>query len=91
MVMVGSSGECGELDTTCTATAWRSADRGGTWAIAPLAYAAPTSVTRAWMAVAAAQRAHDMSRAGTVDDFKNRARELRIICDTCHALYSENQ
>jgi len=43
------------------------------------------------LAVAAEQSAHDMSRAGTVDDFKNRARELRIICDTCHALYSENQ
>jgi len=42
-------------------------------------------------AAAAAQTAHDMSRAAKIDDFKSRARELRIICDTCHALYSENQ
>jgi cytochrome c556 len=42
-------------------------------------------------AEAAAQAAHDMSRAAKIDDFKSRARELRIICDTCHALYSENQ
>jgi cytochrome c556 len=40
---------------------------------------------------AAAQTAHDMSRADNIDDFKTRARELRIICDTCHALYSETQ
>jgi cytochrome c556 len=40
---------------------------------------------------AAAQTAHAMSRAVNIDDFKTRARELRIICDTCHALYSENQ
>jgi cytochrome c556 len=43
------------------------------------------------LAVAAAQSAHDMSRAGTLDEFKSHTRELRIICDTCHALYSENQ
>jgi cytochrome c556 len=46
------------------------------------------------LAVAAAQSARDMShmsRAGTVDDFKSRARELRMVCDSCHALYSENQ
>jgi cytochrome c556 len=42
-------------------------------------------------AAAAAQTAHDMSRADKIDDFKTRARELRIICDTCHALYSEAQ
>jgi cytochrome c556 len=40
---------------------------------------------------AAAQTAHDMSRADNIDDFKARARELRISCDTCHALYSETQ
>jgi len=40
---------------------------------------------------AAAQTAHDLSRADNIDDFKTRARELRIICDTCHALYSETQ
>jgi cytochrome c556 len=40
---------------------------------------------------AAAQTAHDMSRADNIDDFKTRARELRIVCDTCHALYSETQ
>jgi cytochrome c556 len=40
---------------------------------------------------AAARTAHDMSRADNIDDFKTRARELRIICDTCHALYSETQ
>jgi cytochrome c556 len=42
------------------------------------------------LAAAAAQSAHDMSRAADVDAFKSRARELRITCDTCHALYSEN-
>jgi cytochrome c556 len=43
------------------------------------------------LAAAAARSAHDMSRADKIDDFKTHARELRIICDTCHALYSENQ
>jgi cytochrome c556 len=43
------------------------------------------------MAEESAQIAHEMSRAGSVDEFKSRARELRIICDTCHALYAENQ
>lgn len=42
-------------------------------------------------AAAASQAAHDMSRADKIDDLKTRARELRIICDTCHALYSETQ
>jgi cytochrome c556 len=42
-------------------------------------------------AAAASMAAHDMSRADKIDDFKTHARELRIICDTCHALYSENQ
>jgi cytochrome c556 len=40
---------------------------------------------------AAAKTAHDLSRADTIDDVKTRARELRIICDTCHALYGELQ
>jgi cytochrome c556 len=43
------------------------------------------------LSAASAQIAHDMSRAANVEDFKSRARELRIICDECHALYSENQ
>ena len=43
------------------------------------------------LATAAAESAHDMSRAATIEDFKSHARELRITCDTCHALYSENQ
>jgi cytochrome c556 len=43
------------------------------------------------MAAAASSTAHAMGRADKIDDFKDRARELRIECDTCHALYSENQ
>jgi cytochrome c556 len=43
------------------------------------------------LSAASAQSAHDMSRATNVEEFKSRARELRIICDECHALYSENQ
>jgi cytochrome c556 len=58
-------------------------------------YASPELWTRFsdfyQQAAAAAKTAHDMSRADKVDDFKTRARELRIICDTCHALYSEMQ
>ena len=42
-------------------------------------------------AAGASKTAYDMSRADKIDDFKTHARELRIICDTCHALYSENQ
>ena len=42
------------------------------------------------LAAASAQSAHDMSRAASIDEFKTHARELRITCDTCHALYSEN-
>ena len=42
------------------------------------------------MAAAAARSAHDMSRVTRIDDFRTHARELRIVCDTCHALYSEN-
>jgi cytochrome c556 len=41
-------------------------------------------------AAAASKAARDMSRAATVEDVKTRARELRIICDTCHALYLED-
>ena len=43
------------------------------------------------LAAESARTAHDMSRAANFDEFKSRTRELRIICDTCHALYSENQ
>jgi cytochrome c556 len=42
-------------------------------------------------AAAASSTAHAMARADQIDDFKTRARELRIDCDTCHALYSEDQ
>jgi cytochrome c556 len=42
-------------------------------------------------ATAASRTAFDLSRADTVDDVKTRARELRIACDTCHALYLEDQ
>jgi cytochrome c556 len=41
-------------------------------------------------AAAAAKAARDLSRADTVEDVKTRAREVRIICDTCHALYLED-
>ena len=37
----------------------------------------------------AAKIAHAMGRAGTAEDVKSRARELRIVCDSCHALYLE--
>jgi cytochrome c556 len=40
---------------------------------------------------AAAKIAHDLSRADKIDDVKTGARELRIVCDTCHGLYSELQ
>jgi cytochrome c556 len=43
------------------------------------------------LAAASAQIAHEMSRATNVDEFKSRARELRIVCDECHSLYAENQ
>ena len=36
-----------------------------------------------------AKIAHEMGRAGTPEDVKSRARELRIVCDSCHALYLE--
>jgi cytochrome c556 len=37
----------------------------------------------------AAKIAHAMGRAGAAEDVKSRARELRIVCDSCHALYLE--
>jgi cytochrome c556 len=40
-------------------------------------------------AAEAAKIAHAMGRAGTAEDVKSRARELRIVCDSCHALYLE--
>lgn len=42
-------------------------------------------------AAAAAKTAFDLSRADKIDDVKTRSRELRIACDTCHALYLEDQ
>jgi cytochrome c556 len=42
-------------------------------------------------AAAASRTAFDLSRADKIDDVKTRARELRIACDTCHALYLEDQ
>jgi cytochrome c556 len=42
-------------------------------------------------AATAAKAAVELSRAGKIDDAKTRARELRIACDTCHALYLEDQ
>lgn len=68
----------------------------------PNAEAAPETVTLAspdlWtnfpdfyrQAAAAAKSAFELSRADTIDDVKSRARELRIVCDTCHALYLED-
>jgi cytochrome c556 len=41
-------------------------------------------------ATAAAQTAHDLSRAQEIEDVKTRARELRIACDSCHGLYLED-
>jgi cytochrome c556 len=42
-------------------------------------------------AQAAAKSADALAHATTADDVKSRARELRIACDTCHALYLEDQ
>jgi cytochrome c556 len=42
-------------------------------------------------AAGAARSAFDLSRAERAEDVKARARELRIACDTCHALYLEDQ
>jgi len=41
-------------------------------------------------AAAASRSAHAMSRADGIDDVKMHARELRIACDSCHALYLED-
>jgi cytochrome c556 len=41
-------------------------------------------------AAAASKSAYELGRADTVEEVKSRARELRIICDTCHALYMED-
>ena len=43
------------------------------------------------LAAGAARSAFDLSRAERAEDVKARARELRIACDTCHALYLEDQ
>jgi cytochrome c556 len=42
-------------------------------------------------ATAAAKTAFELSRADKIDDVKTSARELRIACDACHALYLEDQ
>jgi cytochrome c556 len=42
-------------------------------------------------AAATSKTAFELSRADTIDDAKTRARELRIACDACHALYLEDQ
>jgi cytochrome c556 len=42
-------------------------------------------------AAAASKTALELSHADKVDDAKSRARELRIACDACHALYLEDQ
>jgi cytochrome c556 len=42
-------------------------------------------------AAKAANTALQMSRTDDVDEFKTRARELRIVCDACHGMYSELQ
>jgi cytochrome c556 len=41
-------------------------------------------------AEAAAKTAFELSRADKIDEAKTRARELRIACDACHALYLED-
>jgi len=42
-------------------------------------------------AAAASKTAYDMSRADKEDEFKARAKELRVACDACHALYLKTQ
>jgi len=34
--------------------------------------------------------ARELARVSTADDARDRARELRIACDACHALYLED-
>jgi cytochrome c556 len=40
-------------------------------------------------AVVASKIAVQLGRAGNVDDFKTLTIELRVACDSCHALYLE--
>jgi cytochrome c556 len=42
-------------------------------------------------AASASKTAFDMSRADKEDAFKARAKELRVACDACHALYLKTQ
>jgi cytochrome c556 len=42
-------------------------------------------------AAAASKTAYDMSRADKEDEFKARAKELRVTCDACHAAYLKTQ
>jgi cytochrome c556 len=42
-------------------------------------------------AASASKTAFDMSRADKEDEFKARAKELRVACDACHALYLKAQ
>jgi cytochrome c556 len=41
-------------------------------------------------AAESAKLARELARVGTADDARARARELRIACDACHALYLED-
>jgi cytochrome c556 len=42
-------------------------------------------------AAAASKTAFDMSRADKEDEFKARAKELRVACNACHELYLKTQ
>jgi cytochrome c556 len=42
-------------------------------------------------AAAASKTAFDMSHADKVDELKTRAKELRVDCNACHALYLKTQ
>jgi cytochrome c556 len=42
-------------------------------------------------AAGASKTAFDMSRADKEDEFKARAKELRVACDACHAIYLKTQ
>ena len=54
----------------------------------PAAWAAFTSFFKE--AQAASKIAFDLSHAQTDADFRTKARELRLACDTCHADYQKN-
>jgi cytochrome c556 len=41
-------------------------------------------------AAASSKAAHALGGSASTEDVKSRARELRILCDTCHALYLED-